>query len=305
MIKQLTPEQEAKLADYVREGLRIGLATGDGTMDEALVRELTDKHRVMCGYKPATRFVVYDSPYQALANEPEITPYNALYGQHDISWLIHYSFYRNELGLVEETAQIVHLLELAEHVNWFWLGQNSTIACHRPVDIQLAERERPMYTHTHPSIKSIPHYVLHNPNGKALTYKDGSGVYMSNGVAMDAVAELMDKPNLEFSEVMKVSNTQQRAELLKKLDVRKLIAEEKLPIRVLDTHPEKTRGRLVQLTDEGFEDYVMLEMVCPSSGEIHVECVPPDCTTVDQAHAWRIWGTVDIPADKIYPEVES
>ena len=112
MITELTKEQEEMLVKYRDAGIEIGLATGP-EMDEEKVRELTDAHRMMCGVPKAKNFIVMDSPFAVMAKYDACTPSNALYGQHDINWLMYYQFYRTGLGLKEETQTIVYLFELA------------------------------------------------------------------------------------------------------------------------------------------------------------------------------------------------
>jgi hypothetical protein len=149
----LTPEQEAKIPEYTRVGIEIGLATGP-ELDEAVVRQLTDDHREMCGVPRATEFLVYDSPMAAVEAVEGLTPSNAL---------------RVECGKVEETKEIVYLLELAKRVGWMWMNETTTIVTRRAAEIHLLDKVNGTR-------------VLHNENDYALRYIDGRGVYALNGL---------------------------------------------------------------------------------------------------------------------------
>lgn len=274
MITELTKEQELKLEQYKNEGIKIGIATG-AEIDEELVRSLTDNHRLLCDVPAAKVFKVYDSPFAACKDIPSLTPNNALYGQHDIHWLMTYMFYRNELGLVKETEKIPYLFELCKHIGWFWMSSDTTIITRRPIEIHLTQK------------KDVQ--VLHNENGLALEYLDGTGIYSLNGLQIPFEYEwIVTTPadELNVSKVLEIKNTEVRTEVMKKVGLDKY--KDSLNLKLLDEWHSK-KGGIYKLYD--FEllgnRRVYLDMNCPSSHKPAFEPIHPDCTTSQMALNWR------------------
>ena len=280
-IQSLTPAQEKAMARYREEGIRIGFATG-ADMDEKLVRELTDKHRELHGVPKALNFTVYDSPFAALRVNSNLTPSNALYGQHDINWLIFYAFFRIECGLIEETNGIVHLLELTKHCNWMWMSTTDTIVTRRPVELHMV-----------PKANGIS--VLHNTNDMAVKYKDGEGVFALNGVRIPYNLShfITQKDKVKAADVMKITNTEIRSEVIKMMGPEFMFSN--LPSKVLERASVENGGEydlMEIMIDE--QRRVYLSGVCPSKGDRFYEAVHPDCSTVRQALSFREWGSVEM-----------
>lgn len=310
-VKSLTEAQIAKFGDYLKEGVEIGLATEDNpnAFPEALVRELTDKHRVSCGLKPATYFFVEQSPFTALSKYKGLTSGNALYGQHDISWLIFYKFFRVESGLVKETEKIVHLLELAKYVGWMWMSSNATIVTLRPKILRMRN------TATLLGNTSLNLRVLHNEEGYALEYHDGTGVYALNGLRIPKEytwTVTTPAEQLKLKDVMGIKNTEIRTEVIKKLGIErafsslstKRLDEEtiRIPARLTEVWASEANSWVPSITAESSSDYklfsvnvgeeqrIYLTSTCPSSGKPFYEAVHPNCQTVRAALRWREFG---------------
>ena len=181
-ITKLTKEQEEKLAIYEAKGNQIGLAVG-AEFDEKEVRELTDKHRELCGIPKATNFIVFDSPMAACKEYDFLKPSNALYGQHDIHWLIQAMFFREECGLVEETNDMVYLYELAQRVGWMWMSSDTTVVTRRPTRLSM--------------VKDGDHLVLHDLEKQAIEYADGEGGYYVRGVEVSEIFKELEGLTVE------------------------------------------------------------------------------------------------------------
>ena len=280
MITELTKEQLKMLPKYRDAGIEIGLATGP-EFDEEKVRELTDAHRESRGVPKATNFLVYDSPFVVMKKyKPHCTPGNALYGQHDINWLMYYMFYRVELGLTEETEGIVHLFELAKMVGWMWMSEDTTIVTRRPSEIHLQVKPH----------DTIPNFrVLHNYNDYALKYADGTGVYAFQGITIpENLSWVVTTPEdeLDVRKVMEITNTEVRTEVLKKIGVER--AFEHVDSETIDSMkcPLNNEYTLLKINfDEN--DRIYLRGVCPSSGSPFFEAVPPKITSCEEALHWR------------------
>ena len=279
MITSLTKEQEAMLPLYAQKGIEIGLATGP-EMDEAKVRELTDAHRVMCGLKAAKEFRVYDSPFAAARDNEGLTPSNALYGQHDINWLMHYQFFRTECGLIKETEQIVYLVELAKRVGWMWMNEDTTIVTRRPQSIHMLETKR----ESNGTVREIK--VLHNANGFALEYADGAGVYALYGtrITKDYQWLILERGQYDVKRVLQINNTAMKTIGLRLLGPKALI---EIGNEIDSWKSEKGGEYKLYAVDINGNSRLYLSGSCPSKHEPFCEAVPPNTRTCREALAWR------------------
>lgn len=281
-ITKLTDKQIEMLPKYRDKGIEIGLDT-NAEFDETLVKDLIDKHRGMCGVGKTKTWRIFDSPMAACKEIDGINTGNALFGQHDIYWLMYYNFYRIECGLVEETDKIVHLLELAKHVGWMWMGNNTTVITRKPVKVHATFKRH----------DSIPNFrVLHNENGKALEYVDGTGVCSLNGIRIPKEYEwIITNDILSMKDVLSIKNTEIRTEAIKKIGIEK--AFDSLDKTLLDEATYEIGGTYqLYRVIFGNVNRIYLRMKCPSKGSIHFEAVHPDCSTVSQALNWREEGTI-------------
>lgn len=285
-LEKLTPQQEAKLITYREEGIRLGLATSPD-LDEALVKELTQSHREICGVKPATNFLVFDSPFAASKQIPECKPSNALFGHHDAHWLSFYQFFKKECS-IKNLEKTDYLFELCKHVGWMWMSSDTTVVTRRPEEIHLLSK---------PNSRGGTLKVLHNYHGMALRYRDGTGVYSINGTRIPKEYHhlaALPRDSVPVEEVMGISNTEIRTEFLKKIGIEK--AFDKLGKKKLDTQTMEKGGTYELFSVEmGDTTRVYLRGTCPSNEESFFEAVPPDCKTVGQALSFRNFGTIKIP----------
>jgi hypothetical protein len=86
-------------------------------------------------------------------------------GQHDLSWLAAYDFFRNELGMREETAALTGLFQLATSLGWLQPHEHTCWLAERPNLLRGDIRDR-----------------LHDPSGPALRYPDGWSIWAWKGV---------------------------------------------------------------------------------------------------------------------------
>lgn len=276
-LTKLTPKQESLLSKYRDEGIEIGLATSSEPINEELVRQLTDSHRELCGVPKASDFLIFDSPFAALKSLPALSITSALYGQHDINWLQFYQFFRKECN-IKNLDKIQYLHELTKHVGWMWMSTSTTVVTRRPVEIRLQQK---------PNIK-----VLHNYNGMALKYADGTGVYSINGVRIPKqFAHLVNaySDDINIKEVLSIKNTEIRTEFLKKIGIEKAfdsLNKKKLDSKVMDI------GGTYELFSILFGDLERkyLRGECPSNNEPFFEAVHPKSTTVEEALSYRNTG---------------
>lgn len=318
-ICELNEKQKAAIPKYQEMALKVAL-TADATLDENLVRKLTDEQRKLCSLEPAKTFLVFDSPMEAVKNVEGLSVSNCFYGQHDAPWLYYRLYWRKEAGLVAETDACVPMIELTNHVGWMWFGTTATIVTRRPSQLHFNTKEDPSFVR------------LHNPNGFAVEWQNGDGIYSLNGITIpEDLAWVIKTPadQLDVKKVTAIRNTEIRSEALKKIGVEK--AMKALDPEVLDCDSisnkffrNKTNGSTIpfkeelsseelrEMQDNGYDlidrksDYrllqieftsevdkrIYLEMVCPSSQKKHIEAVHPDCTTVKAALSWRNSGSI-------------
>jgi hypothetical protein len=85
-------------------------------------------------------------------------------GQHDSYITAFYSFFREVLGLEEETDDLVPFMELTKECGWCYLYEDLAIICDRYRELHLDEAGK-----------------LHNPDGPAYRYADGFSGYYWHG----------------------------------------------------------------------------------------------------------------------------
>jgi hypothetical protein len=189
---------------YYQMGRAAGTNT-DQTLDLDLIRELTDAHRMINGIPAAQEMLVYDSPFAACKAIPSLKPSNAFFGSMDAGWLFTALCAKNEAGYTE-TAQIEALIELCNHVGWFWMSTTHTVVTPRPTEIHL--------------IQQGDSEVLHNWDDLAIKYKDGTGVAVFNGVRIPKKYHWLLKPaaELKAKDIKGIENDQVRQQAQKKIE---------------------------------------------------------------------------------------
>jgi len=173
-IESLTPEQEARIPAYLAKYLAIGLSTRPTDKVKA-EKALKDSYKYLKMAEPEVRWV--DSPIkgavmaaQEAKGSMDVTTEEvrdqaskASFGQFESYWVSTPSFIANELD-VEKDNLIDIVNEIIEEVNTYWTFEGLIIATEKPVAIHFKDEK------------------LHNPNGLALEYKDGYGIFALEGV---------------------------------------------------------------------------------------------------------------------------
>lgn len=124
---------------------------------------------------------------------------------------------------------------------------------------------------------------LHNPNGKAVEFRDKWGIYCLNGVRMEEKYILTPAEKINIEEVVKEKNTEIRRELIRKIGIERFI--QKAKAKVLDKQGDY-EVISIKLSEE-IPDARYLKMKNPSIGVFHVEGIELECDTVEKALNWR------------------
>jgi hypothetical protein len=184
LIDRLTPEQEAKIPEYVARFQKLGLNTDpcDRPKAEQVVRDIYN-HMGKDGTN--LKFVWADSPFvgavmaaKALKQSDDVTTSEirdqasmASYGSFEAYWAALYSFISNELPVKPHPLYSL-TTRMVEECGVFWTFDELAIMTDRPSEIHLKEDR------------------LHNETGYALKYRDGRGMYVLEGDRKGSLLEL-------------------------------------------------------------------------------------------------------------------
>ena len=166
-----------------------------------------------------------------------------------------------------------------ESAGYWWPNKHFIMVCNHPKKIHLKNNK------------------LHNENGMAIYWPDGWGLYLLNGVRMSKDIVMTPADKLDCKLILKEKNAEIRKEIVKKIGVDRVIKE--LNTEIIDKHNDY-QLLLLDLQDGRKRPY--LKMINPSTGDIHIEGVHPDCKTVRQAINFR-WGGESIYKVDWKPEI--
>lgn len=274
MIQSLTEAQKNQLKIYKEKWIEIGLRTGPANRKRA--EELMVDAYKAAGLKPPIKIIWFDSPFAAkkYLDENKLEDVRC-YGNHSAGWLSFYDYMYEVLELKNEVEPLRPMIELAKEVGWFWCYEDVCLISERPVRISLKTNASGVRE-------------LHDEHGPAILYADGVCGYYLNGVRMvdrgkfreDWTTTPADK--LDPKCVLEAENAEVRRELIKKLGLDRVYS-------VLKNKTIHTSGdyELVDLNITPTETGRYLKMTNPSINAIHLEGVPNECRSVDEALAWR------------------
>ncbi len=206
-IDKLTPAQEALLPVYEKKYLDIGLSTTPCDRPRA-EKALKESYAYLKLAEP--RVIWADSPFKGakiaaalLEGKPckelyEIAPDlcegeafqeilkeeiqkqgdAASYGSFDAYWVSFYSFIANELPVKKDNL-IDIINEIVLNTGVYWTFDDIIVATEKPVAIHMKDKK------------------LHCLTGKALEYRDGSGLYAVNGEVKNSLMEVTLSDNYE------------------------------------------------------------------------------------------------------------
>lgn len=310
-IESLTPEQEAMMPVYRDKWIKIGLQTETYDVSDEKLRQMVDAvyaagnmppprfiTRVVCPVEAAKVAAYYqenDIPEDGKIDVSKLPDTNNMpsfgYGQHDASWMAFYEFFRDVVGLKEETQQLVPLIELSKHVGWWVPMENLCVVCERPIQVLLNDRN-----------------VAHGDGKPAIAYRNGFSVWAWNGLRFpeDLGKKWLGTPveELDLSEVLKITDVNQRAAVINRVGMDRMLKYLKPKILDKDT-VNGLYYELLQVVIDDNRRRVYLKMENPSvPGMFPVEGVPPETTSVIQALFYRDFGRLPTGNDEfVAPEV--
>jgi hypothetical protein len=174
-IEKLTKEQEAQIPIYLERYRAIGLSTTPCDRAKA-EKAITESHAYM--KLPAPKFIWADSPQagaviaaQLAKGSEDVTLEEvkaqiqmASSGSFDAYWVSFYAFIAEQLPV--KTDNLINIVkDIVENCGVYWTFEDIVVCTEKPIAIHMNADKK-----------------LHNPNGLALEYKDGFGVFVLNGV---------------------------------------------------------------------------------------------------------------------------
>lgn len=275
IIEKLTPEQEAKLPEYKKRWMKIGMSTEpvDKQATEKFIAEIYKEN----GYS-APPFKWFSSPFKVLDYFKEHYPDELnnvmkswIYGNHEAHWLSFYEFFLRECKL-ECCKKIEKFIECAKVSGW-WLPFDECCFCvERPTRLFQDENGN-----------------LHNENGPAIEYSDGAGVYyFINGINVPSEIVLTPAEKLDPMLVVKETNVDIRRIIIDKIGIKRI--EQKLGSTIIDKGVDDNGKPAwlvnIDLKDGKIRPYFKFEYAS-LPGMFGLESIPPNIKTVEKAKRWR------------------
>lgn len=182
-----------------------------------------------------------------------------------VAWYAYVTFLRDVCGWEDESLTAFAFDEqLARSAGWTWWSEEVCAISDRPCAIARNERGQ-----------------LHCTTGPALEYRDGWGVWAYHGVRVTEQI-VMNPETLTKEQIASERNAQVRQVMVERIGIERVC--QMFHAKVLDMQGT------YQLLDLDLGDGLRrpyLKMLNPSIGVWHVEGVPPQCATVQQAINWR------------------
>lgn len=134
-----------------------------------------------------------------------------------------------------------------------------------------------------PSEVRIRDTGVHRDGGPAIEYRDGTKVYVMNGVTVPAWLAETPESKLDPMKFVELQNVEHRREFVRKFGMDRLLG-----VLEHDVLHKKGNYELIAIDLKGrLGKRPFLKMLNPSTGTFHVEGVPPNTKTVEEALEWR------------------
>lgn len=203
VITSLTPEQEALLQIYYEKYLKIALSTNE-TNKQKIEQTFKDfykqqkleepviiwedspikgaKKAAALKYHPAGNSLPVDEvlktlPVPTQAQIDELAS-QCSYGTFNAYWVSYYAFI-NDVLPVPKDPNIDTVKDITEEVGVYWMFKRAVVVTEKPIKICLKDSK------------------LHSLDGKALEYRDGSGLYAVEGKIGPSILAILADSKLE------------------------------------------------------------------------------------------------------------
>ena len=314
-IRALTPEQEARMAPWADEWIKVGLSC------EPADWETWEKGARAC-YEAAgvpwpnqvirvssPRLIAQAAPLAAWLydNLPEFPApdqieeaikavpadyiksnwHRHIGGNLWASWAAHESFFRKVCGLVlpDNLSERGAAYEMtARSAGWWWPHRKFVMVCDRPAVIHQEQV----------GARGWGSHRLHHPTGPAIQWRDGWGIYFWHGLRVPD-EWITDPSSIDPSTVLKHESVELRRAAAEIVGWDRVLAQ--LPVQTVDIDPNPEIGTLLRVDLPDSPNAHFLRVQC-GTGRTFVLSVPENMTTAKQANAW----TYRLEADELNPE---
>jgi hypothetical protein len=272
-IEKLTEEQEALIPKYREKWLKIGLSTD--RIDRERAKGIIDRfYTEIIKTNSPQRIEFTDSPISGWEKVCELIIPDDI--EVDFVWpYMDGSFWAPWAAYFEYMDEVVGVIDCPEYqvikdltcLGLLYPFEDICVVTEKPSEINLKDGR------------------LHKDGGPALSYADGFSVWALNGVRVSQ--ELAETPHhkLDPAIILHEKNAEVRREIVRKIGIERI--SEALNSEVIDAK-DGYELVVIDLQDETKRRRPYLKMVNPSiEGVYHMEGVPPEIKTVDQALAWR------------------
>jgi hypothetical protein len=157
-----------------------------------------------------------------------------------------------------------------KHCGWIFFFEKIAIVCDRPLKLCFDRENR-----------------LHAEAEPALQFADGYSLYSYHGVTLPKKYAALHPHQWQAKWLLEEWNVELRRVLIREIGYARICQE--LQARQINSWREYTLLRIN--IDFATEPICLLKMTCPSTGFIHMLCVPPDLTSAREAIGWVNWGT--------------
>ena len=268
MITELTPEQEAKIPEYMEKWLAIGLSTERVDMATA-VPAVIKAYECADLPPPAVENILFArSPVEAGRMLKERNPdgnvlESCIFGCHEASWLSFYSYFKEVLKL-DNLEKIEGLIEVAHTCGWVNVYEDFAIIQDRPSVIKFDDQER-LHSEIGPAIEYVDDFAVHAWHGTRIPKSFLDGTLTAAGA--------LKEENMELRRC--ACEIKGWINILDELDAVEIEQDEDEMIGTL---------RKVRLPDFEEDEY-FLKVLC-GTGRYFALPVPPTMTTALEANAW-------------------
>lgn len=198
VITELTKEQEAMIPVFLEKYQNIGLST-----------EPTDKGKAEAAVKASYAYLKHSEPEIVWAEDPfegaklaaqyaagnevvtdeQIRDQASLasYGSFEAQWVVFYAYIDEVLGIrKDELIDIAK--DIVQHCGLYWTFDGLVVMTPKPTKIHMVDNK------------------LHNPEGLALAYSTGRGIYAIDGVRKNNLMEVALEEKFKASGGKKAAN---------------------------------------------------------------------------------------------------
>jgi hypothetical protein len=267
-------------------GDSVEASVGDGVMDSVWY-SVGASVRASVGASVRDRASVWARFSAGVQNSVD----DSVHGAHDAAWLAFYRYFHDAVGLVDQTAKLSGLWELAQSAGWALPHQNICWVSERHHILSRDDRGR-----------------LHCEGGPAVAYPDGWAIYAVHGVRVPRY--VIEHPRqIDIARIDAETNAEVRRVMIDRYRHGEEVSGSAAFIRDaggerLD-HDERF-GTLWRRNVPDDEPIVMMEVVNSTREpdgrrKRYWLRVPPNMTTAHEAVAW----TFNVPAKDYAPKVET